>query len=383
MAKRSGPKRSQRRRIPTGAAPGTLAPEPGSSPPVIRVMVYDAKNLVEKVVHNVEALQELAKREAAVTWVHVQGLGNAPLIEAIGNLFGFDRLALADAVNVPQRPKGEDYGDTFFLLMQMPIRSDPLELGQLSFFINERSVVSFQSGDQDFLEPVRLRLREARGRIRASGADYLAYALIDVTVDSYFPLLEEYSDRLEAMESCLIAGVETEVARALHDLRHDLFVVRRVLWPQREALTSFLRDDSPGLTKVTRLHLRDAIDHTNQLLDFVEAHHEFGAALMNLHQAFVTQRTNEIVRHLTMMASIFIPLTFIVGIYGMNFDPDSSPYNMPELRWFWGYPAVMGFMAAVTVAMLIYFRRRGWIGKPKPPLPLRSALQRARAAEEV
>src|SRR5262245_954096 len=179
MAKRSRRKHWQRRRIPTGASPGTLVPEPGSSPPVIRVMTYDSKNLVEKVVDSVDALRELAKREAPVTWVHVQGFGNALLIEAIGNLFGFDRLALADAVNVPQRPKGEDYGETFFLLMQMPVQSEPLEFGQVSFFINEKSVVSFQGGDQDWFEPVRVRLREARGRIRSSGADYLAYALVD------------------------------------------------------------------------------------------------------------------------------------------------------------------------------------------------------------
>jgi magnesium transporter len=365
MAKRSRRKHWQRRRTPTGASPGTLVPEPGSSPPVIRVMTYDSKNLVERVVDNVDALRELAKREAPVTWVHVQGFGNALLIEAIGNLFGFDRLALADAVNVPQRPKGEDYGDTFFLLMQMPVRSEPLEFGQVSFFINEKSVVSFQGGDHDWFEPVRVRLREARGRIRSSGADYLAYALVDVAIDSFFPLLETYSDRLEELENCLIGGAEVEVPKALHDLRHDLFALRRMLWPLREALTALLRDDSPALTKATRLHLRDAIDHTNQLLDLVEAHHEFGAALMSLHQAFVTQRTNEIVRHLTMMASIFIPLTFIVGIYGMNFDPNSSPWNMPELRWFWGYPAVMLFMAAVAIGMLIYFRKKGWIGKPK------------------
>ena len=364
MAKRSRRRRWDRRRTPAGAAPGTLVPEPGSSPPVIHVMVYDAKNLVEKVVDNVDALRELAKREAAVTWVHVQGLGNALLIEAIGNLFGFDRLALADAVNVPQRPKGEDYGDTFFLVMQMPMRPDPLKLGQISLFINEKSIVTFQSTEQDPFEPVRVRLREGRGRIRSSGADYLAYALVDVAIDSYFPLLETYSNRLEELENCLIAGAEIEVPGALHDLRHDLFALRRVLWPQREALTALLRDDSPALTKVTRLHLRDAIDHTNQLLDLVEALHEFGAALMSLHQAFVTQRTNEIVRHLTMMASIFIPLTFIVGVYGMNFDPGSSPYNMPELRWYWGYPAVMIFMALVVVGMVIYFRRKGWIGKP-------------------
>jgi magnesium transporter len=363
MGKRSQKKRWLRRRTPMGAAPGTLAPEPGSSAPVIHVMVFDAKNLVERVVHGVDDLKELAKREAEVTWVHVQGLGNAPLIEAIGNLFGFDRLALADAVNVPQRPKGEDYGDTFFLLMQMPMSREHLDLAQVSFFINEKSVVTFQSASQDPFEPVRVRLREARGRIRTCGADYLAYALIDATIDAYFPLLETYSDRLEELERCLIAGAEKEVPGTLHDLRHDLFAIRRVLWPQREALTTYLRDDSPALTEMTRLHLRDAIDHTNQLLDLVEAHHEFGAALMSLHQAFITQRTNEIVRHLTMLASIFIPLTFIVGIYGMNFDPDSSPWNMPELRWYWGYPAVMLFMALSVVAMIIYFRRKGWLGK--------------------
>jgi magnesium transporter len=295
-------------------------------------------------------------------------MGNTAMIEELGKLLDLHRLALADAVNVPQRPKGEDYGETFFLLMQMLRKTEQLDLAQVSFFIRDRLVVCFQSCADDLFEPVRRRLREARGPLRSTGADYLAYALIDCVLDSYFPLLERYGDRLDSLEREVISGEELEgFPEAVHELKHDLFIIRRILWPQRDAVAALRHDDSHYLTDATRLYLRDAIDHINQLLDLVEAHHEFSAGLMSLHQAFMTQRANDIMKILTMLASIFIPLTFIVGIYGMNFDPDSSPWNMPELRSYWGYPAVMAFMAVVVLVMLFMFHRKGWIGRRRKP----------------
>ncbi len=359
MAKRGRRSRFAKRRTLPGASPGTMAPEPGAPKPEIRVTAYGPERLEEARVESAEALRGHPGRHP-VAWIHVDGLCDPPAIEAIGALFDFHRLALADVVNVPQRPKGEDYGDTFFLVLRMPRTGEGLEIAQIGMFVRDGLVATFQSCPDDLFAPVRARLAEPRTRLRNSGADYLAYALVDCIVDSFFPRLESYGDRLEALESEVIAGAGSSLARSVHETKHDLLEIRRVLWPQRDAVTSFLRDDAPWMTEASRVHLRDAIDHLNQLLDLVEAYHDFATGLMSLNQSFLQQKTNEIMRVLTMLASIFIPLTFIVGVYGMNFDPDSSPWNMPELRWKWGYPAVMLGMGLLAAAMVIYFRRRGW-----------------------
>jgi magnesium transporter len=367
-------RRWSRRRSPPGSSPGAMVPEPGALPPRIRIAGYGPETLLETTVESPEGIRDHVGR-FPVLWVHVDGLGHAATVESIGALFGFHRLALADAVNVPQRPKGEDYEDTFFLLLRAPrppevgggpplppTSDDSFDLAQISFFVRDGLLVSFQSCPDELFEPVRARLRQEKTRIRSSGADYLAYALVDTVIDAYFPLLEGYGETLEAFENRVIAGEGTAIVATIHERKHDLSIVRRVLWPTREAILEFLRDDSPYLARATRLHLRDAVDHVNQLLDLVDAHVEFSSSLMVLHQSFLQQKSNEIMKVLTMLASIFIPLTFIVGIYGMNFDPDSSPWNMPELRWRWGYPAVLLLMLLVVGAMWIYFRRKGWIG---------------------
>ncbi len=366
--KRERKGRWARRRVPPGAAPGALAPEPGAPAPKIRLTAFGPDEIDERALDSPEGIRPLLEK-LPVTWVHIEGLGHAPTIEAVGAMFDFHRLALADAVNVPQRPKGEDYGETFFLLLRMPRAGDTLDFAQLSFFVRDRLLVSFQSCPDELLEPVRARLRQARTRLRVAGADYLAYALVDCVVDSYFPLLEDYGEKLEALENRVIAGEGAAIVPTILEHKHDLSIIRRVLWPTRDAILAFSRDDSPYLAEATRPHLRDAVDHVNQLLDLVEAHTDVSMGLMTLHQSALQQKSNEIMKVLTMLASVFIPLTFIVGIYGMNFDPDSSPWNMPELRWRWGYPAVLFLMAAVVVAMVFYFRRKGWIGREEGRAP--------------
>jgi magnesium transporter len=361
MAARKRSKRWAKRRTPPGSTPGLLVPEPGAPPPAIRVTAFGPEEILDRRITEPEEIRGLVGRHPVV-WVHVEGLGHPKTIEEIGALLEFHRLALADAVNVPQRPKGEEFEDTFFLLLRVPRASEGFELAQVSLFVREGLVVTFQSCSEEVFAQVRQRLALPRTRIRSMGSDYLAYALVDCVVDAYFPLLETCGDRIESLEREVIAGGATTLAATVHDMKHDLLLIRRVLWPLRDAITAFLRDDSPWLTKSARLHLRDAVDHVNQLLDLVETHLELATGLMTLHQSVLQQRSNEIMKVLTVLASIFIPLTFIVGVYGMNFDPDSSPWNMPELRWKWGYPAIMIFMLAITGIMLVYFRRKGWLG---------------------
>jgi magnesium transporter len=189
----------------------------------------------------------------------------------------------------------------------------------------------------------------------------LAYALLDAVVDKYFPVLEEYGERLEALEQGLITSPATDTVARIHEIKRDLLTLRRAVWPQREALNVLLRDETPLLTPETRLHLRDCYDHTVQLIDLVETYRELSSDLTDVYLSSVSNRTNEIMRVLTVISTIFIPLTFIAGIYGMNLNPEASPWNMPELNWYWGYPAVLGVMAVLAILMLLYFRRKGWL----------------------
>ena len=205
------------------------------------------------------------------------------------------------------------------------------------------------------------RIRKSNGRIRERGADYLAYSLLDAVVDHYFPLLEGFGERLEALEDAVVANPSRSLIGDVHRTRRDLLNLRRALWPQREALNQLVRDASPLITDETRLYLRDCYDHTIQLLDLLESFREVAAGMMDVYLSSASFRMNEIMKVLTIIATIFIPLTFIAGVYGMNFDPDVSPLNMPELRWKYGYPASLAIMAAVAGGLLFYFRKKDWL----------------------
>jgi magnesium transporter len=212
---------------------------------------------------------------------------------------------------------------------------------------------------------VREHIRNTRGQIREAGADYLAYALLDAMVDSYFPILEEYGERLETLEDAIITRPDHHTVARIHAAKRDLLTLRRAIWPQRETFNTLLRDVIPLITDETRLHLRDCYDHTVRLIDLVETYRELGSDLMDVYLSSVSNRTNEIMRVLTVIATIFIPLTFIAGVYGMNFDPDTSPWNMPELNWYWGYPFALTLMTTVIVGQLVFFWRRGWLRSPR------------------
>lgn len=360
-------KRRKRPRKPPGAPPGTLVPDADAPKPVIHVIAFGPDGHVEEQITDLSAIPRFLERWP-VTWINVDGLGDVPTITKIGQFLGLHPLALEDAVHVNQRPKVDQYDNHLFIVARMAAASAPLETEQLSLFVGRQFVVTFQEGRPgDCFGPLRERLRHGAGPVRAGGADYLAYGLLDAVIDGYFPVLEALGERLEDLEETVLARPGPHIVGQVHAARRDLLTLRRAVWPLREALNVLLRDVSAWLSDDTRLHLRDCYDHTVRIIDFVETYRELGADLMDLYLSSISYRMGEVMKVLTIISTLFIPLTFISSIYGMNFHTDASPLNMPELAWRWGYPAVLIVMAAVCVGMLLYFRRKGWLGAPASP----------------
>jgi magnesium transporter len=243
----------------------------------------------------------------------------------------------------------------------MVAADSPAITEQISMFLGERVLLTFQERPGDCFDPVRTRLRAARGQIRNRQIDYLAYTLLDAVIDGYFPVLEGLGERLEDLEDRVIAApADLEVAR-IHEIRRELLTIRRAVWPQREMVNALTRESSHYVTDQTRPYLRDCYDHTIQLMDIIETYREIATGLVDVYLSSVSTRLNEVMKVLTIIATIFIPLSFITGLYGMNFDTAASPWNMPELAWYWGYPMALGLMAVVAAGLLYYFYRKGWL----------------------
>ena len=276
------------------------------------------------------------------------------------------RFDVAARVGEAQAPKVDQYDQTLFIVMRMVQRREQLETEQVSIFVGKNYVLTFQENlPGDSFGPVRDRLRTG-GPLTTLGPDYLAYRLLDAIVDGYFPVLEQYGELLEELEEDVLEFTRRDTLARVHEIRHDLLALRRSVWPMREAINSLVRDPNPLITADTRLFLRDCYDHTVQLMDFLETYRELGSDLRDLFLSSASNRLAEIMKVLTIMSSIFIPLTFIAGIYGMNFEyktPDgrTNPLNMPELRWYWGYPATLAVMALIAIVLVVYFYRKGWI----------------------
>jgi magnesium transporter len=236
------------------------------------------------------------------------------------------------------------------------------ESEQMSLFLGKDFLLTFQERPGDGFEPIRERIRRNRGRIRQSKADYLAYALIDATVDTYFPILEAYGEAVDELEAAVLASPQRDLIPRIHELKMDLLSLRRIVWPQRDMVNSLIREVSPLIEAHTRVYLRDCSDHAVQLLEILETYREIASGLVEVYLSGVSWRTNEIMKVLTIIATIFIPLGFVASVYGMNFDRTVSPWNMPELGWRWGYPMALGLMAAIAAGLMVYFRVRGWVG---------------------
>ncbi len=353
--------RPQARRSDPGARPGTVNVDPQAPPPKIHVIAYGPDGVLEHDVENVDALPELLNQHP-VTWINIDGLGDEYTIKRMAELFNIHRLVQEDIVNVHQHAKVEAYDGQVFIVARMVSLDERLTNEQISMILVGNCVITFQERQGDCLEPVRNRIRQGGGRLREAKADYLVYALLDAVIDGYFPVLEKYGERLERLEDLLLARATSETAAAVHRLRTEFFVLRKSIWPHREAINALMRDSLKQVTAETRLYLRDCYDHTIQLIDITETCREMCSDLRDFHFSQISMRQNEIMKVLTIMATIFIPLGFIAGVYGMNFDPGASPWNMPELKWIYGYPFALGLMALVAVGLLIFFWYRGWLG---------------------
>lgn len=353
------------RRTQPGAPPGSVVADPSQPRPVIHAMAYGPEGLVERDLGSPDEAHALVGQQA-VTWINVEGLGDAKVIERFGELFDLHRLALEDTVNVHQRAKVEDYGDILFVVLRMihcqTDNGHRCGTEQISMFVGPHWLLTFQQGQPgDSFDRVRGRLREGSGRMRQLGSDYLAYTLIDAVIDNYYPVLEVYAERLDELEEQVMEPRRRKVIDDLHDVKSDLLVLRRGIWPLRDAIALLARGDHPRFSEHTRIYLRDCYDHVVQVVDLVETYRELTADLRDLYMSAVSTRINETMRVLTIISTIFIPLTFIAGIYGMNFDYGASPLNMPELHWYFGYPAALLIMALTTIGMGIFFYRQGWI----------------------
>lgn len=345
-----------------------LSVDPEAPKPRLQVIAYGPEELTEREDIQVSDISAL-RAKAPVIWVNVDGLGDEAILRQLGELFDLHRLALEDVVNVHQRPKVERYGEVYFIVVRMPRGSDPLETEQVSLFLGKGFVLTFQEQVGDCLDPVRQRIRQKGPRLRNGGADYLAYALIDALTDAYFPLLEHYAEILERIEDDVLQHPEQTTISRLHQAKRDLMSLRREIWPLRELLSTLTREETPLIGDSTRLYLRDCYDHAIQLLELVESSRDLASGLMDLYLSSLSNRMNEVMKVLTIIATIFIPLSFIAGLYGMNFNTARSRWNMPELDWPFGYPLALGLMAVVALGLLVYFRRRGWLGDGKKPPP--------------
>lgn len=351
-----------------GSPPGTLNVDPEAGASRIRYMAYDADQLVEKRDVEVEQLGVIHQSQPGDTtlWVDVIGLGSAETLHGIGRTFGLHPLVLEDMLHVRQRPKVEEYDDYNFIVVRMISEVGQSETEQLAIVLKRNCVITVQERPGDCLEPVRQRLRGALGRIRVLGADYLAYAIIDAVVDHYAPHLDWHSDLLQRLEEQVLATTGSVSLGEIYDLKHHLLDLRRVLVPMRDAIGRLHREEIPLFTRTVDPYLRDCYDHSVRLLESLEMCRDSAVSLMSLHLSTMSHRMNEVMKVLTIIATIFIPLSFITGLYGMNFDPGVSRFNMPELSWRLGYPFALGIMGLVAGALLFYFRRKGWLGGSGP-----------------
>ncbi len=341
-----------------GSSPGVLVHvgEQKAEKTSLRVTAYDARTLAESQPSELSAA--LSVPEKGVLWVNVDGLHQVDVIDALGRTFNLPSLVLEDILNTDHRPKLEIHDGFLFIMVKMLVPDqarNTFRIEQLSLILGRGFLLTFQETEGDVFDGVRGRIRTGKGRIRSSGPDYLAYALLDAVVDNYFLVLETISTELESLEESLLTDPVPTDLRRFHYLRREAILLRRVVWPGREVLAGLMREESGLVVPETRVFLRDVHDHAVQAMDIVEILRDLASSLLELHLSRSSQRMNETIKVLTLIATIFIPLTFIAGVYGMNFKV------MPELRWPWGYPLILLFMLGVAVTMLLYFKRRKWL----------------------
>lgn len=362
-SRRRHPKYTLKRQGAAGAAPGTVTADPTAPQPVITKITYGPNEFQEQPVTDVSAVS-VGVGKQPVTWIDVDGLGNADVLKQLGGQFGLHPLAMEDTINTHQRAKADDFQDVLFVVMRM-VQGPPLVTEQISFYVGRDFLLTFQEGVKgDCLNSVRDRVRMKRGRVRDAGPDYLFYELLDAVIDSYFPVLERYGELLDDLDARAASNNIGQILVELHVIRRELLFLRRVVWPIRDVMMTLLRGGHPHITTETQIYLRDCYDHSAHLIDILEVYRETCSDLRDFYYSKLSNRTNEIMRTLTVIATVFMPLSFIVGLYGMNFD------NMPELHWRWGYPMAITLMTVTAGAFMQFFWRKGWLKSSEPRLPV-------------
>lgn len=352
-------KRKRRRMPAINTAPGTLQVDPEALPSRLRLVAYNAEDMLEQDVVTVEQAAALRGKWPNL-WINVDGLGDAKLLADLGRAFGLHSLTLEDVVHVRQRPKVEEFAQyQFIVLRSVTLNEDGSQVLQTSMVLGDNFVITFNEQVNVLFAPVRERLRKNNPRLRQGGCNYLAYSLIDALIDTYFPILEACGERTESLQEEALLEPQPTTVRKIHQLRRDLLDLRRAIWPLRDEMNTLLRSQR-FLGAETHTYLRDVLDHTLVLIDLLESLREISGSLMDLYLSSMGNRMNEVMKWLTIVSTIFIPLTFIAGVYGMNFDPTTSPYNMPELHAYWGYPGVMASMLVTALCVTGFAWHKGW-----------------------
>lgn len=343
----------------SGLPPGTLVHigEKKTEEIKITVMDYDETSCREEQFTSIEACF-VFKDKPSVTWINVEGLHNIENIQKLGDCYGFHPLVLEDILNTDQRPKMEDFEEYVYIVLKMLHngKSSQTVTEQISLILGPNYVISFQEGiEGDVFNSIRERIRTGKGRIRSMGADYLAYSLIDAIVDNYFVIIEKMGERIEDLEDELVKNPITRTVHEIHTLKREMIFLRKAVWPLRELINSLQRGESSLIKESTRVYLRDIYDHTIQVIDAIETSRDMLSGMLDIYLSSMSNRMNEIMKFLTIIGTIFIPLTFIVGVYGMNFE------HMPELKWRWGYFVLWAVMSGMAVFMLLYFKKKKWL----------------------
>jgi len=354
------PKLIKKRSKKAGLPPGTLIHigEKKVEEPKITIFDYDDQHVEER---EVKVLEEcfVFREKPTITWINVEGVHQVEMIEKLGECYGFHPLVLEDILNTDQRPKMEVYGDYIYIVLKMLLGGNTnslIKAEQVSLILGSNFVISLQEGREgDVFNPVRERIRSGKGLIRKMGADYLAYSLLDTIVDNYFLILEKLGEKVELIEEELVTHPTTKTLQEIQKFKNEMIFVRRSVWPLREVISGMGRKESPLIKESTEIYLRDVYDHTVQVMDTIEIYREMLSGMLDIYLSSVSNRLNSVMKVLTIIATIFMPLTFIAGIYGMNFK------YMPELEWRWGYPAIWLFVVIIGISMLIYFRKKKWL----------------------
>ena len=359
------------RRPPQGSRPGTLAIPNDAPQPKISLIQYDSDQHLARDITDLAQIGELRSnylneqggllsgrnKSKTVLWVDVQGLGDEETLLQIAKLFGINLLTIADIVNVPTRPKVEEFDSYLCVVTVMAsvTSSMYLNLEQVGIILGEGFVLTLQHRYGDVFDPVRKRIRDGKGPIRKQGSDYLTYALLDAIVDGYYPVLEQVGEQLEQLENEVINQPDETILKRIYRSKREMLALRRAVWPQREAISFLARDDTPLVKKNVRVYFRDVYDHVAQVIDIIETYRELAGGFMDIYLSSLSNRMNQVMQVLTLIATIFIPLSFLAGIYGMNFE------HMPELKWRWAYPVFWGVILVIVASMLSFFVKKGWI----------------------